>query len=125
MTASLCQWYDGAGWVVWPGQACWNLQTKVEVPCNAAGFRRGMVPAGETPAELAGEAPAPRAESALLQQMKLAAGQRDPDTGRAISSNRPDGGTPIWRPHQSRDLTPRTPDTGQPAKLSDVLAEFG
>ncbi|BEC83623.1 hypothetical protein J5T14_001304 [Escherichia fergusonii] len=79
----------------------------------------------ETPAELAGEAPAPRAESAFVAADE-AGGQVsvDPDTGQAISSNSYDLMAARDMATTNPDLTITHPDTGQPAKLSDVLAEF-
>ncbi|HHA2019590.1 TPA: hypothetical protein ACOEGN_003167 [Enterobacter kobei] len=79
----------------------------------------------ETPSELAGEAPAPRAESAFFAADE-AGGQVsvDPDTGQAISSNSYDLMAARDMATTNPDLTITHPDTGQPAKLSDVLAEF-
>ncbi|WP_270488896.1 hypothetical protein [Enterobacter ludwigii] len=79
----------------------------------------------ETPSDLSGEAPAPRAESAFT-----AAGETggqvsvDPDTGQAISSNSYDLMAARDMATTNPDLTITHPDTGQPAKLSDVLADF-
>ncbi|KJX48482.1 hypothetical protein [Enterobacter hormaechei] len=79
----------------------------------------------ETPAELAGEATAPRAESAFVAADE-AGGQVsvDPDTGQAISSNSYDLMAARDMATTNPELTITHPDTGQPAKLSDVLAEF-
>ncbi|MCM7698736.1 hypothetical protein M8S56_21675 [Enterobacter hormaechei] len=79
----------------------------------------------ETPSELAGEAPAQRAESAFTAADE-AGGQVsvDPDTGQAISSNSYDLMAARDMATTNPDLTITHPDTGQPAKLSDVLAEF-
>ncbi|EPL9852385.1 TPA: hypothetical protein QH064_000583 [Klebsiella pneumoniae subsp. pneumoniae] len=79
----------------------------------------------ETPSELAGEAPDPRAESAFTAADETG-GQVsvDPDTGQAISSNSYDLMAARDMATTNPDLTITHPDTGQPAKLSDVLAEF-
>ncbi|EOZ5275754.1 hypothetical protein ACQSIR_003398 [Escherichia coli] len=79
----------------------------------------------ETPSDLTGEAPAPRAESAFTAADE-AVGQAsvDPDTGQAISSNSYDLMAARDMATANPDLTVTHPDTGQPAKLSDVLAEF-
>lgn len=79
----------------------------------------------ETPSELAGEAQAPRAESAFTAADETG-GQVsvDPDTGQAISSNSYDLMAARDMATTNPDLTITHPDTGQPAKLSDVLAEF-
>ena len=79
----------------------------------------------ETPSDLTGEAPAPRAESAFTAADE-AGGQAsvDPDTGQAISSNSYDLMAARDMAAANPDLTVTHPDTGQPAKLSDVLAEF-
>ncbi|EED4849704.1 hypothetical protein UJ01_05965 [Salmonella enterica subsp. arizonae] len=79
----------------------------------------------ETPSELAGEAPAPRAESAFTAADETG-GQVsvDPDTGQAISSNSYDLMAACDMAATNPDLTISHPDTGQPTKLSDVLAEF-
>ncbi|EHM8867151.1 hypothetical protein KG829_003012 [Salmonella enterica] len=79
----------------------------------------------ETPSDLAGEAPVPRAESAFTAADE-AGGQVsvDPDTGQAISSNSYDLMAARDMATTNPDLTITHPDTGQPAKLSDVLAEF-
>lgn len=79
----------------------------------------------ETPSELAGESPAPRAESAFTAADETG-GQVsvDPDTGQAISSNSYDLMAARDMATTNPDLTITHPDTGQPAKLSDVLAEF-
>lgn len=79
----------------------------------------------ETPSDLTGEAPAPRAESAFTTADE-AGGQAsvDPDTGQAISSNSYDLMAARDMATANPDLTITHPDTGQPAKLSDVLAEF-
>ncbi|EBH1199453.1 hypothetical protein FNY09_08895 [Salmonella enterica] len=79
----------------------------------------------ETPAELAGEAPAPRPESSFTAadetgwQVSV-----DPDTGQAISSNSYDLMAARDMATANPELTIAHPDTGQPTKLSDVLAEF-
>lgn len=79
----------------------------------------------ETPSELTGDAPAPRAESAFTAADETG-GQVsvDPDTGQAISSNSYDLMAARDMATTNPDLTITHPDTGQPAKLSDVLAEF-
>ncbi|NUD61407.1 hypothetical protein HUC21_02060 [Escherichia coli] len=79
----------------------------------------------ETPSELAGEAPAPRSESAFTVSDE-SGGQVsvDPDTGQAISSNSYDLMAARDMASTNPDLTITHPDTGQPAKLSDVLADF-
>lgn len=79
----------------------------------------------ETPSDLTGEAPAPRAESAFTAADE-AGGQAsvDPDTGQAISSNSYDLMAARDMATANPDLTVTHPDTGLPAKLSDVLAEF-
>lgn len=79
----------------------------------------------ETPSELAGEAPAPRSESAFTAADETG-GQVsvDPDTGQAISSNSYDLMAARDMATTNPDLTITHPDTGQPAKLSDVLADF-
>lgn len=79
----------------------------------------------ETPSELAGEAPPPRTESAFTA-VDETGGQVsvDPDTGQAISSNSYDLMAARDMATTNPDLTITHPDTGQPAKLSDVLAEF-
>ncbi|MCU2632689.1 hypothetical protein N8Q98_11125 [Enterobacter hormaechei subsp. hoffmannii] len=79
----------------------------------------------ETPSDLAGEAPAPRAESAFTEADETG-GQVsvDPDTGQAISSNSYDLMAARDMATTNPDLTITHPDTGQPAKLSDVLADF-
>ncbi|MFH2815267.1 hypothetical protein ABK803_18485 [Enterobacter ludwigii] len=79
----------------------------------------------ETPSELAGEPPAPRAESAFTAADETG-GQVsvDPDTGQAISSNSYDLMAARDMATTNPDLTITHPDTGKPAKLSDVLAEF-
>ncbi|EJK35963.1 hypothetical protein KPNIH23_27223, partial [Klebsiella pneumoniae subsp. pneumoniae KPNIH23] len=79
----------------------------------------------ETPSELAGEAPAPRAESAFTAADETG-GQVsvDPDTGQAISSNSYDLMAARDMATANPELTIAHPDTGQPAKLSDVLSEF-
>lgn len=79
----------------------------------------------ETPPELAGEAPAPRAESAFTAADETG-GQVsvDPDTGQAISSNSYDLMAARDMATTNPDLTITHPDTGQPTKLSDVLADF-
>ncbi|OAM80465.1 hypothetical protein [Klebsiella aerogenes] len=79
----------------------------------------------ETPAELTGEAPAPRSESSFTAadedggQVSV-----DPDTGQAISSNSYDLMAARDMATANPELTIAHPDTGQPTKLSDVLAEF-
>lgn len=79
----------------------------------------------ETPSELVGEAPAPRAESAFTAADETG-GQAsiDPDTGQAISSNSYDLMAARDMATANPDLTITHPDTGQAAKLSDVLADF-
>ncbi|HFE3481526.1 TPA: hypothetical protein ACF3IV_001886 [Enterobacter hormaechei] len=79
----------------------------------------------ETPSDLAGEPPAPRAESAFTGADETG-GQVsvDPDTGQAISSNSYDLMAARDMATTNPDLTITHPDTGQPAKLSDVLADF-
>lgn len=79
----------------------------------------------ETPAELTGEAPAPRPESSFTAADETG-GQVsvDPDTGQAISSNSYDLMAARDMATANPDLTIAHPDTGQPTKLSDVLAEF-
>lgn len=79
----------------------------------------------ETPSNLAGEPPAPRAESAFTAADETG-GQVsvDPDTGQAISSNSYDLMAARDMATTNPDLTITHPDTGQPAKLSDVLADF-
>ncbi|HBC2536873.1 TPA: hypothetical protein I3946_001636 [Enterobacter cloacae] len=79
----------------------------------------------ETPSELSGESPAPRAESAFMAADETG-GQVsvDPDTGQAISSNSYDLMAARDMATTNPDLTITHPDTGQPAKLSDVLADF-
>lgn len=79
----------------------------------------------ETPSELAGEAPVPRAESAFIAaDEKGGQVSVDPDTGQAISSNSYDLIAARDMAATNPDLTISHPDTGQPTKLSDVLAEF-
>ncbi|EMX0849500.1 hypothetical protein AAF302_000707 [Pluralibacter gergoviae] len=79
----------------------------------------------ETPEELAGEVPAPRAESAFTAADETG-GQVsvDPDTGQAISSNSYDLMAARDMANTNPDLTITHPDTGQPTKLSEVLADF-
>ncbi|MCC9297018.1 hypothetical protein LOK69_00655 [Escherichia coli] len=79
----------------------------------------------ETPADQGGEAPAPSAESAFSAADE-SGGQVsvDPDTGQAISANSYDLMAARDMATANPDLTIAHPDTGQPAKLSDVLAEF-
>ncbi len=79
----------------------------------------------ETPSDLAKEAPAPRAESAFSAADETG-GQVsvDPDTGQAISSNSYDLMAARDMATANPDLTITHPDTGKPAKLSDVLADF-
>lgn len=79
----------------------------------------------ETPADLVNEAKAPRTDSAFTTADETA-GQAsiDPDTGQAISSNSYDLMAARDMATTNPDLTITHPDTGQPAKLSDVLADF-
>lgn len=79
----------------------------------------------ETPADLVNEAKAPRTDSAFTDADETA-GQAsiDPDTGQAISSNSYDLMAARDMATANPDLTITHPDTGQPAKLSDVLADF-
>ncbi|MDU6963862.1 MAG: hypothetical protein E6365_05415 [Klebsiella aerogenes] len=79
----------------------------------------------ETPSELTGEAPEPRPESSFTAADETG-GQVsvDPDTGQAISSNSYDLMAARDMATANPDLTIAHPDTGQPTKLSDVLAEF-
>lgn len=79
----------------------------------------------ETPTDLAGGAPALRAESAFMA-VEETGGQVsiDPDTGQAISSNSYDLMAARDMATNNPDLMITHPDTGLPAKLSDVLAEF-
>lgn len=79
----------------------------------------------ETPSELTGEAPAPRPESSFTAADETG-GQVsvDPDTGQAISSNSYDLMAARDMATANPELTIAHPDTGQPTKLSDVLAEF-
>lgn len=79
----------------------------------------------ETPTDLSGEAPVPRAESAFTAADDTG-GQVsvDPDTGQVISANSYDLMAARDMATANPDLTIAHPDTGQPAKLSDVLAEF-
>lgn len=79
----------------------------------------------ETPSELYGEAPSPRAESAFTAADETG-GQVsvDPDTGQAISSNSYDLMAARDMATTNPVLTITHPDTGKPAKLSDVLADF-
>lgn len=79
----------------------------------------------ETPSDLASEPTAPRDESAFTGADETG-GQVsvDPDTGQAISSNSYDLMAARDMATTNPDLTITHPDTGQPAKLSDVLAEF-
>ncbi|MCG7781005.1 hypothetical protein [Lelliottia amnigena] len=79
----------------------------------------------ETPSDLTGEAPAPRAESAFTAADETG-GQVsvDPDTGQAISSNSYDLMAARDMATTNPDLVITHPDTGKPAKLSDVLADF-
>lgn len=79
----------------------------------------------ETPTVLTGEAHPPRAESAFTAADE--AGGKvsvDPDTGHAISSNSYDLMAARDMATTNPDLTITHPDTGKPAKLSDVLADF-
>lgn len=79
----------------------------------------------ETPSDLTGEPPAPRAESAFTAADETGGKVSvDPDTGQAISSNSYDLMAARDMATTNPDLTITHPDTGQPAKLSDVLAEF-
>ncbi|MCA7282752.1 hypothetical protein LE058_17220 [Escherichia coli] len=79
----------------------------------------------ETPAEIAGETTAPRGESAFSAADESGAqASVDPDTGQAISSNSYDLMAARDMATANPDMTIAHPDTGQPAKLSDVLAEF-
>lgn len=79
----------------------------------------------ETPSDLAGDPSAPRAESAFTAADETG-GQVsvDPDTGQAISSNSYDLMAARDMATTNPDLTITHPETGQPAKLSDVLADF-
>ncbi|HIF5919794.1 TPA: hypothetical protein ACX3MJ_005225 [Raoultella ornithinolytica] len=79
----------------------------------------------ETPAELAGKSTAPRAESAFTATDETG-GQAsiDPDTGQIVSSNSYDLMAARDMATANPDLTITHPDTGKPAKLSDVLADF-
>ena len=79
----------------------------------------------ETPADLAVEAPPPRAESAFTAADETSSQVSvDPDTGQSISSNSYDLMAARDMTTINPDLTITHPDTGQSAKLSDVLAEF-
>lgn len=79
----------------------------------------------ETPADLVNEVKAPRTDSAFTAADETS-GQAsiDPDTGQAISSNSYDLMAARDMATANPDLTITHPDTGQPAKLSDVLADF-
>lgn len=79
----------------------------------------------ETPADVVRDAQSPRAESAFAAADETG-GQAsiDPDTGQAISSNSYDLMAVRDMATTNPDLTITHPDTGQPAKLSDVLADF-
>ncbi|HCO7840113.1 TPA: hypothetical protein OB695_000147 [Escherichia coli] len=79
----------------------------------------------ETPADLVNEAKAPRTDSAFTTADETAGhASIDPDTGQAISSNSYDLMAARDMATANPDLTITHPDTGQPAKLSDVLADF-
>lgn len=79
----------------------------------------------ETPADIANNAQAPREDSAFTVYDETG-GQAsiDPDTGQAISSNSYDLMAARDMATANPELTITHPDTGQPAKLSDVLADF-
>lgn len=79
----------------------------------------------ETASDLVTEARAPRAESAFTAADETG-GQVsvDPDTGQAISSNSYDLMAARDMATTNPDLVITHPDTGNPAKLSDVLADF-
>lgn len=79
----------------------------------------------ETPADVVRDAQSPRAESAFAAADETG-GQAsiDPDTGQAISSNSYDLMAARDMATTNPDLTITHPDTGKPAKLSDVLADF-
>lgn len=79
----------------------------------------------ETPSDLTNEA-RPLREDSAFTTFDEGAGKAsvDPDTGQAISSNSYDLMAARDMATTNPDLTISHPDTGQPAKLSDVLAEF-
>lgn len=79
----------------------------------------------QTASELAGESTAPRSESAFTAADETG-GQAsiDPDTGQVVSLNSYDLMAARDMATANPDLTITHPDTGQPAKLSDVLADF-
>lgn len=79
----------------------------------------------EAPSELVSE-PRPVREGSAFTIVDEGAGQVsvDPDTGQAISSNSYDLMAARDMATTTPDMTITHPDTGQPAKLSDVLAEF-
>lgn len=79
----------------------------------------------ETPADIANDAQTPREDSAFTVYGETG-GQAsvDPDTGQAISSNSYDLMAARDMATTNPELTITHPDTGQPAKLSDVLADF-
>lgn len=79
----------------------------------------------ETPRDLVRE-PRPVREDSAFTTVDESAGQVsvDPDTGQAISSNSYDLMAARDMATTTPDLTITHPDTGQPEKLSDVLAEF-
>lgn len=79
----------------------------------------------ETPRDLVSE-PRPLREDSAFTTVDESAGQVsvDPDTGQAISSNSYDLMAARDMATTTPDLTITHPDSGQPAKLSDVLAEF-
>lgn len=79
----------------------------------------------ETPVELTGKSTAPRAESAFTA-VDETGGQSsiDPDTGQVVSSNSYDLMAARDMATANPDMTITHPDTGKPAKLSDVLADF-
>lgn len=79
----------------------------------------------EAPSDLVSE-PRPVREGSTFATIDEGAGQVsvDPDTGQAISSNSYDLMAARDMATTTPDMTITHPDTGQPAKLSDVLAEF-
>lgn len=79
----------------------------------------------ETPRDLVSE-PRPVREDSAFTTADESARQVsvDPDTGQAISSNSYDLMAARDMATTTPDMTITHPDTGQPAKLSDVLAEF-
>lgn len=79
----------------------------------------------ENPADIANDAQAPREDSAFTVYDETG-GQAsvDPDTGQAISSNSYDLMAARDMATANPELTITHPDTGNPAKLSDVLADF-